>query len=274
MSRYLRMARLLELISVIRFHSDWGPKKLAEYFEISEKRIYDDLSELSAANLPLVYNGQGYSFLSSASLPPVHFTIDEALALLLSTKMIRSQNDDAYSTAARAALAKLMGLLPEKIRETYFDLDEKVSVETKGSSYLNHALKTINEAIVGRCVLSMIYFSYSSGDRRKRRVNPYALVFRGNTWYMIGYCHVRREIRTFRVARMEGVRATEENFEYPADFFITEYLRQSWSIFQGDAAMVTVKFSPRIAPLIQEHTCSRMKSSRSNPTDRWCTRRA
>ena len=81
MSRYLRMARLLELLSVIRYHPDWGPKKLAGYFEISEKRIYDDLNEINAANVPIVYNGKGYSFLSTAALPPVHFTLDETLAL-------------------------------------------------------------------------------------------------------------------------------------------------------------------------------------------------
>lgn len=253
MSRYLRMARLLELLSVIRFHPDWGPKKLAGYFEISEKRIYDDLNEINAANIPIVYNGKGYSFLSTAALPPVHFTLDETLAMLMSSKMIQAQKDDAYAGGARSATAKLLNLVPQNIREHFIELDEKVSVEAKGRSPLNHSLKEINEAIVERKVLSMTYYSFSSDEKRKRQVNPYALVFRGNSWYMIGHCHLRDEVRTFRVNRMEKVAQTDENFEYPDDFSIVDHLDGSWSIFQGEETEVVVKFSPSIAPLIEEH---------------------
>ncbi|MFH1538139.1 MAG: WYL domain-containing protein [bacterium] len=253
MSRYLRMARLLELLSVIRYHPDWGPKKLAGYFEISEKRIYDDLNEINAANIPIVYNGKGYSFLSTASLPPVHFTLDETLALLMSSKMIQAQKDDAYAAGARSATAKLLNLVPENIRERFIDLDEKVSVEAKGRSHLNHALKEINEAIVERRALSMLYYSFSSGEKRERRVDPYALVFRGNSWYMIGHCRLRDEVRTFRVNRMEEIEQAGESFEYPDDFSILDHLEGSWAIFQGEDTGVVVKFSPAVAPLIEEH---------------------
>ncbi|MEW6200799.1 MAG: WYL domain-containing transcriptional regulator [bacterium] len=253
MSRFLRVARLIELISVIRHHPDWGPKKLAEYFEISEKRVYDDLSELNAANIPIVYNGKGYSFLSTASLPPVHFTIDEALALLMGSKMIQSQSDGYYSHGARSATAKMLNLLPENIRGYFIDLDEKISVSTKGFSEINHALKFLNEAIVSRDTITTLYYSFSSDEKRERDIEPYAVVFRGNAWYLVGRCHLRGEVRTFRLNRMEDIRKGSGKFEYPYDFSITDYLEKSWGIFQGEETEVRVKFSPRIAPLIEEH---------------------
>jgi len=247
------MARLIELISVIRFHPDWGPKKLAEYFEISEKRIYDDLNELNAANIPIVYNGKGYSFLSTASLPPVHFTVDEALAILMSSKMIQAQSDDCYSQGARSATAKMVNLLPDNIKRYFVDLAEKVSVETKGHSEVNHALKFLNEAIVNRNTIATLYSSFSSAQRRKREIDPYGVVFRGNSWYLIGYCHLRDEVRTFRVNRMQNIRPSGRKFEYPGDFSVVNYLEKSWGIFQGKEVEVQVKFSPRVAALIAEH---------------------
>ncbi|MFQ6092904.1 MAG: HTH domain-containing protein [bacterium] len=59
MAVYHRVARLLELLTLIRARSDLGPKDLARHFKISEKRIYDDLTELNKAGISIVYNPQG-----------------------------------------------------------------------------------------------------------------------------------------------------------------------------------------------------------------------
>ena len=109
MNKYQRLARLIEMISVIRYHPTWGPKRLAEYFEISEKRIFDDINELNAANIPVVFNGKGYSLLSQHSLPPAHFTVDEALALLIGATALGTKTE---AQAARSASMKLLDLLP------------------------------------------------------------------------------------------------------------------------------------------------------------------
>ncbi|MEW6203361.1 MAG: HTH domain-containing protein [bacterium] len=69
MSKFLRFARFIEIIHLISTRSDWTPKKLATYFEISEKRIYDDISELNAANIPIVFEEDGYKFLTTPKIP-------------------------------------------------------------------------------------------------------------------------------------------------------------------------------------------------------------
>lgn len=253
MSKYLRLARLIELMSVIKFHPGWGPKKLAGYFEISEKRLYDDLNELNAANIPIVYNGKGYSFLSTSSLPPVQFTIDEALALLMGSTMLEQQKEEVYSPITRGAATKLLELLPENMRNRLLALEGKVRVETKGSSNVNHSLKTINESIAERRTLRFDYFSYSRNRTTNREADPYGVIFRGNSWYMIGWCHTRREPRTFRVNRMSGIETTKSVFVYPEDFSIQEYVSKSWAVFQGEETEIVLKFSKKLAPLIEEH---------------------
>ncbi|MEW5947259.1 MAG: WYL domain-containing protein [bacterium] len=254
MSRFMRVARLIELMNVIKHHPDWGPKKLAKYFEISEKRIFDDLNELNAANIPIVYNGAGYSFLSTVALPPLQFTLDEALALLMSTKTLTHQKGTCYSRSARSAAVKLLDLFSQEVRKHVMDLDGKISFETKGATETRESLKTINEAVVNRNVISMLYYSYSSRRTTKRDIEPYALFFRGNAWYVMGKCRLRGEIRTFRVNRIKRLTPTDEKFVYPDGFSVIKKLEKSWSVFSGeDETEVVVKFSPRIAPLIEEH---------------------
>jgi len=251
-SKFLRLGRLIELISVIKYHPDWGPKKLAEYFEISEKRLYDDLNELNAGGIPIVYNGKGYSFLNTATLPRVQFTIDEALALLMGGTALE-QIKNQYSAPARSAVSKLLDLLPEDARRMFFALEGKVRIETKGHSDTNHALKIINSAIAERKTLKFDYYTYSRDVTTNRTADPYGVIFRGNSWYLIGYCHTREEIRTFRLNRISGIGVTGAGFKYPDGFSIKEYIEKSWSVFQGEETEVVLRFSRKLAPLIEEH---------------------
>ena len=253
MARYQRLARLLELISVIKYHPDWGPKRLAEYFEISEKRIYDDINELNAANLPIYYNGRGYSFHSQHSLPPVQFTLDEVTMLLMSGAMLRRQCGEPYAAALRTAAEKLLLLLPEETRALIMDVSGRLDGDTKGRAQTAPALRQFNRALVEKRTVRFTYESFSSGRVTRRKADPYAVVYRGTSWYVIGFCHTRREVRTFRVNRSSDVRLTQTTFDYPDDFSIKEHLEKSWAIFQGDEVEVAVRFSKKIAPLIREN---------------------
>jgi len=253
MSKYLRLGRLIELMSVIKFHPDWGPKKLAGYFEISEKRLYDDLNELNAGGIPIVYNGKGYSYLSLAALPHVQFTLDEALALVMGGTALEQHRSQAYSQSARSATAKLIELLPEESRRMLLALEGKVRMDPKGRSETHLALKIINSAIADKKTVGFDYFTYSRNITSHREANPYGVVFRGNSWYMTGWCHTRREIRTFRLNRISGIAPTGATFIYPEDFSIQEHIAKSWGVFQGEETDVEIKFSKELAPLIEEH---------------------
>ena len=61
----------------------------------------------------------------------------------------------------------------------------------------------------------------------KRDLDPYALVYREGAWLVVGWCHLRQEIRSFRVDRIhEAVMAPKPkspDFERPADFDVKAY---------------------------------------------------
>jgi len=254
MGKHLRLARLIELMTVIKYHPDWGPKKLADYFEISEKRIYDDLNELNAANIPIVYNGKGYTYLSEAALPPVKLNIDEVLALWMHVKLMKKHKEDVYTQAVKSAAVKLLDMLPPETGGKLLDLEGKVTVEApRSDSRIEGVLSALNEAIVDRTTMKITYFTYSRDEVSQRLVDPYSVIFRGNSWYAICYCHTRNDIRTFRLNRISEIEATGDSFDYPEDFSIGEYVENSWAVFQGKETEVVIRFSKKLAPLIEEH---------------------
>src|SRR5690606_12846416 len=70
-----------------------------------------------------------------------------------------------------------------------------------------------------------IEISYRSSDAMgsdtsqitRRQVDPYGLARLG-PWYLVGYCHLREDMRTFRVDRIRRVDVTATEFRKPADF--------------------------------------------------------
>src|SRR5690606_31618740 len=50
---------------------------------------------------------------------------------------------------------------------------------------------------------------------------PYALVHINQTWLLTAYCHLRRDLRHFRLDRMEDVTVLDQVFKRPADFEIS-----------------------------------------------------
>lgn len=58
----------------------------------------------------------------------------------------------------------------------------------------------------------------------ERRVDPYALVLRWGLWYLVGFCHLRQDMRIFRVDRVQGVRALDDTFDLIEGFSVAEYM--------------------------------------------------
>jgi proteasome accessory factor B len=56
-------------------------------------------------------------------------------------------------------------------------------------------------------------------------LDPYALVHRWGWWYVIGFCHVHQEIRTFRVDRISAISLLEKTFNLLSGFNLHDYLK-------------------------------------------------
>jgi predicted DNA-binding transcriptional regulator YafY len=72
-----------------------------------------------------------------------------------------------------------------------------------------------------------------NGDESERAVDPYGLACRTDYWYMAGYCHLRRDQRTFRLDRVIRVELTEETFDPPAVFDMLGHVEQAIATTPG-----------------------------------------
>ena len=84
-------------------------------------------------------------------------------------------------------------------------------------------------------------------DAPTRNVDPYSLAHVGQSWYLTGYCHTRRGLRTFRLERIEGLTTLPDTFERPATVRLNPRQRQ-------EASPVTIRalFAPEVARWVRE----------------------
>src|SRR5215469_5290717 len=102
-----RTDRLLAIILELQARSRQRAEDLAATFETSKRTIYRDIQALSEAGVPIVsVPGQGYSLVEGYFLPPLRFSTEEAMMLLLGSDSVAQHFDPHYRAAALSASRK------------------------------------------------------------------------------------------------------------------------------------------------------------------------
>lgn len=258
MPRGERFGRLLKILIAIEANPCLTPKDLALRCEVSTRTIYRDIEALELAGVPIYYQRtppKGYKLTNNFFLPPVSLNVLEAISLGVVGHSLANQQGIPYSQAIQSALDKIMAKLPEELRQaTYkasynilFDHEPAVDYQsyTKIFSDLEKARRQQQTVLLN-------YYSFSRQTSTQRLVDPYALIYRQNAWYLLGFCHKRQKLRMFKVNRIKSLELTEKQYRLPANFKLNEYLANAWRLVAGKPKTVRVRFSGEAARRVRE----------------------
>jgi predicted DNA-binding transcriptional regulator YafY len=206
-------------------HGQRRAEDLAATFGVSQRTIYRDVQALAETGIPLIsMTGQGYSLMEGYFLPPVNFTTDEALMLLLGSDIMRQNFDAQYKQAAADAAVKIESVLPERLRRELVYLRQNITmfVMKKLDAQKLLQLSQIRRAIIERRMLRVVYMRRFADDGKEtptiRQIAPYSLASLEHDWYLMAYCYLREEIRVFRLSRIDQLNVLPEQFERPHNF--------------------------------------------------------
>ncbi|MGG4342392.1 helix-turn-helix transcriptional regulator [Paenibacillus lautus] len=224
--------RMLAIVLELQQRKVVRAEDLASIYETSVRTIYRDIQALSEAGVPVMgAPGQGYSLMEGYFLPPVMFTAEEAVALLIGTDFVEQRFDAGYGLKAQASRKKLESILPEPVRADASRVRKTMRLLTTGNQATSGEEKDYVE-MVRRAILEgrKVEFHYvkkmpdSRGDRKSiRSAAPYGLVFLQGSWTLVAWCDLRQGIRHFRLSRMKDLTVLEERFEMPPDFDLADY---------------------------------------------------
>lgn len=218
---------------------------LARKCAVTERTIYRDIISISEASIPVYFDG-GYKLLHNGFLPPTSLTGHEAGFLTGLLKSPMFLGNKPYHEMIERILDKIESVENPAARDGIVSVGA-TSTEKTGD---NRFASVLEDAIRERRMVTVSYLSLKN-EKTTRRIAPYAMTFRRHAWYLVGYCYLRNEIRTFRLGRIQSIEPSREKFIMPEDFSVGEYFRSSWGVYKGQLTRFKVLFSGQGAVAIR-----------------------
>ena len=249
--------RLITLIFLLQNQPNQKASDLAEKLGVSLRTVHRYFAMLDEMGIP-VYAERGpyggFSLVRGYKIPPLIFSLEEAVAVYLGTSLVSEMWGSLYRDAAQGALAKLENILPnEQRREIEWARRSLIttSLNRVESNQLFSMLDDLRKATRDHHQVSLVYQGATDKKADNRKVDPYALVFRAGLWYLVGYCHLRNAPRTFRVDRIERITILTQSFEMPEVFDVHQYLECEFK--DQPSIRARLQFIPEAAHIVKSN---------------------
>ncbi len=240
-----RVQRLIKILQAVDGRNP-GRLDLANKFEVSERQVYRDINALIEANFPITYSKKtgAYSYENGFSLKKIALTQNELQALLLS-KEIMSSIGGAAARSMDSFFSRLIdNSKPASISNQPVSVRMDLPVDFQKIEAQYNALLQAVEAHE-RVRIEHIG---ESREYTKRELDPYRLFYSDGFWYVIGYCHLRDDIRTFALDKIRHVEPLDQSFGVRRNFDFEAYMSTCWKQYSlGEPEEVTMRFSPEAA---------------------------
>jgi predicted DNA-binding transcriptional regulator YafY len=213
------MDRRLLILMRLREEAAVRAADLAAEIGCSVRTVYRDIDALSQAGVPVAaMPGEGYRLVEGYHLPPVAFTADEAVQLLIGADLARGLGTAEQRETVRSAGAKVEAVLRPETRAEVQRLRDRIRVSTWMQRGPSPWLPIMQQAVVEERVIFLRYHSFSPDEITERKVEPHGLTYYGNDWHLVAYCRLREAMRDFRASRILDAELLPEVFECLAEF--------------------------------------------------------
>ena len=278
-----RSKRLLDLVMILlRARSPLTYRDIREQFpsyqtlnvEAGLRAFERDKADLLDLGVPIRYitpdeddalEDGGYVIdLKRFKMPEVRLTPDEISALVLAGSVAHAMPGGAYPKIVDLALKKLAFDLPD-LPDTPTEFPRAAASPTVLVHFPERPVRpelpdiyaTLEAATRLRKRVTLTYQTAATGMVSRRDVDPYAMLYREGAWLVVGWCHLRGDVRSFRVDRIREAamapKPKSPDFERPLDFDVKAYAQRSpWTFATEPAEEVQLALSADASDVANE----------------------
>ena len=222
---YHPTTRLLAVLELLQSRGRIGGGELARRLEVDERTVRRYVTMLRDLGIPVeaeLGRYGAYRLRPGYKLPPLMFSDEEALAVVLGLLAARRLGLTVDVTSTEGALAKIERVLPEALRAQVQAVAGVLTLDLRSSLQAPASSEVVMAISVGAQESRRVWMRYRSGRagdvESEREVDPYGVVYRTGKWYCVGHCHLRGEPRVFRLDRVLEASLRDEKFTRPAGF--------------------------------------------------------
>lgn len=227
-----KIDNLLAILWMLQSGKKITAQQISEKLELNIRTVYRYIDTLSTSGVPIIsdtgHHG-GYTLLNDFMEAPLFFDLEEKTSLFHAA--IFAEEAGYYGGEALERAISKLSKYSNREQETRLN-HQVTSLNVIGrinSRSTDTYLKLLEKAITDECSVEIQYHKCSENVSKCRIIDPYKNIYWNQKWYVIGFCHLRNSIRSFRVERIEHLLLTENQFNRPDhfsahDFFLKNLL--------------------------------------------------
>lgn len=224
--------RVLALLELLQARGRVGGTELARELDVDTRTLRRYIGMLEELGIPITAErGRygGYALVAGYKLPPMMFNDDEAMALALGLLAARGLGLSAAAPAVVGAQAKLERVMPKPLQRRLRAVGASIALELPRAQVLAGDGATLTMLSAAAQARQRVHLGYRDpkGMTTARDFDAYGLAWRSGRWYVVGHCHLRNGLRSFRIDRVHTVQALPASFARPDGFDTLGYLAQA-----------------------------------------------
>lgn len=251
-----QLIRQWTLLSLLDNSSGKSQQSLATELSCSIRTVQRDIDALTIAGFPITYDVRGHEFYwylhPRFGKPGIPLTLTELLSLSVSRNFYSLLPIDSLRRAYESVINKVETIIPAAKNMTRLTT-RAVGAKNYDSHWNN--LQVITKAIKDRRSISLTYYSYGKKELSIRKIDPYDLWHSQETIYLIGYCHLRNDVRLFALERIQQIETMENSFDVRDGYSLDALTADRFRVMQEDEAVtVRIRFAESVADYVKDRT--------------------
>jgi predicted DNA-binding transcriptional regulator YafY len=239
-------------------------QEFLDELEISKATFKRDLEYLrDRMNASIVFDRAegGYRFDKpnageKIELPGLWFSEKEATALVLMQHLLDNLDQGGLISAHIDPLVEIIDGILGQSEISAKELRKRIKVF--GMSARKNSLENFEEvgtALLKRQRLELQYYSKGKDEITNREVSPQRLIFYRDNWYLDGYCHLRKGLRSFALDGVKKAMLLNKKADEVSEKELQENFAESYGIFSGKATQrAKLRFTPERARWVSGET--------------------
>ncbi|MEW6247060.1 MAG: WYL domain-containing protein [Nitrospirota bacterium] len=226
---------------------------LSDYLK-HPRTLRRDLEALEAAGVPLLNERADgrvrWRLMDGYRNLPLTFSPTELMALLISRHLLKPLQGTHIWSALDSAMSKAAAVLPPSSHHYLGQMRDILSVGIgPHKRYQRHreTIDRLTQAIDKHRTVQMRYYSASRSRMTRREVDPYRLWYASGGLYLVGHCHLRKDVRMFAVERIRSVTLTDHPYQMPLGFDLDAYVQDALTVMRGKRIDVELLFDKATA---------------------------
>jgi predicted DNA-binding transcriptional regulator YafY len=245
-----RTARLLRIQVLLGQNPDGLTiEEIARKCSTCSRTVYRDLEALeSELQVPIWAKGSKRGVVESYQLPPVSFTIPEAMNITLAARLMQSHSR-WYDPHQSSTLMKLKTVVPAPLKKQIQDIIEWMEKQPRDIRQIDVSDK-LAEAWISQHQATIRYRESAKKEPREITIEPYFIEpsTPGNSGFVIANNKLKKAICTYKISCIEHVKTENAAYTIPSDFNALQYLSAAWEVFDNEPAeIVRLRFRSQLS---------------------------